>query len=227
VLSVAERVRTALMSRSDASTVFLGRNETGAPRDDHQHAFILPEANGAHGHVTHITLYAKMGFDDGARRAMDGLRKVWGHGGHDARLVLVGLGQPEDFAGSDVREGQCPLFMSARVWVSRTPFVSTRHVKAKTDARGLRVGSPEHDLRRLLVESGLPDPESVTAVPDTDLGGKRTRWLAFKTERQRGNGARASAVGRGFRVVFPRVVTGPIAVGYGAHFGLGCFVPEP
>jgi hypothetical protein len=44
---------------------------------------ILPEANGAHGHITHVTLYAPTGFDETARRAMDGLRDVWGRGGHE------------------------------------------------------------------------------------------------------------------------------------------------
>lgn len=36
---------------------------------------------------------------------------------------------------------------------------------------------------------------------------------------------RAGVHGVGFRVVFPVAVRGPIAVGYGAHFGLGHFVP--
>ncbi len=225
-ISVAERVRAALMCRSDAGPVFSGRDADGEPRDDHEHAFILPEANGAHGHVTHVTLYAKMGFDQDARRAMDELRKVWGRGGHDMRLVLLGLGEPEDFAGADLRQGQCPLFLSSRVWVSRTPFIPTRHAKAKVDLDGIQVGSPEHDLRRLLIENGFPGPESITPVMATQLGGKRTRWLEFRAERTRGGGRRVSGGGYGFRIVFPRAVNGPIALGYGAHFGLGCFLPE-
>jgi CRISPR-associated endonuclease/helicase Cas3 len=31
---------------------------------------------------------------------------------------------------------------------------------------------------------------------------------------------------KGFRIEFPEIVRGPIAIGYGAHFGLGLFVPE-
>lgn len=157
---------------------------------------------------------------------MDGLREVWGKGGHDLRLVLLGLGDPEDFAGVDLKQGHCPLFMSSKVWVSRTPFIPTRHPKDKTDEHGRQVGSPEHDLRRLLVENGYPKPESVTAVRETVLGGKPTRWLAFRTERPRGGGRRGGGGGYGFRIVFPQAVRGPIALGYGSHFGLGSFLPD-
>lgn len=231
-LSLADRVRAALMSRSDAIIVFSGKDEHGQPLSGNRHAFVLPEANGAHGRITHVTLYAPMGFDETARRAMDGLRDVWGRGGHAVQLVLLGVGQPEDFAGTNLAAGQCPLFVTSDTWVSRTPFVPTRHAKTKAgrapklDEQGLQIGSPEHDLRRLLRERGFPEPVSVEPVDATDLGGKRVRWLEFKTLRHRGEGARSMNRGFGFRVVFPEAVRGPIAVGYGAHFGLGGFGPE-
>ncbi len=229
-LSVAERVRAALMSRSDAALVFAGKDDREVPLEGNEHAYVLPEANGAHGRVTHVTLYAPMGFDDVARRAMDGLRNVWGRGGHPVQLVLIGVGQPRDFAGLDLGAGQCPLLVEGTTWTSRTPFVPTRHPKAnrrgepKLDVQGLQIGSPEHDLRRLLVAAGFPEPQSVEALDGTELGGKRVGWLDFKTVRFRGEGARAANRGFGFRVVFPEPVRGPIAVGYGAHFGLGGFV---
>lgn len=31
--------------------------------------------------------------------------------------------------------------------------------------------------------------------------------------------------GYGFRITFPDSVDGPLALGYGAHFGLGLFIP--
>ncbi len=228
-LSLADRVRAALMSRSDATIVFSGKDEQGRPLTGNQHAFILPEANGAHGRITHVTLYAPMGFDETARRAMDSLRDVWGRGGHAVQLVLLGVGQPEDFAGTNLAAGQCPLFVTSDTWVSRTPFIPTRHAKTKAggapklDEHGLQIGSPEHDLRRLLRRAGLPEPVSIEPVDATDLGGKPVRWLEFKTLRHRGEGARSTNRGFGYRLVFPEPVRGPIAVGYGAHFGLGVF----
>lgn len=230
-LSLADRVRTALMSRSDGAQVFSGKSEAGEPLQGNRHAFILAEANSRHGRISHVTLYAPMGFDDTARSAMDGLRNVWGRGGHDVQLVLLGVGHPEDFAGMNVGVGQCTLFATSNTWVSRTPFIPTRHAKAtrrgepKLDDNGLQVGSPQHDLRRLLRAEGFPEPVNVTPVESTNLGGKQVRWLEFRTLRQSGVGARSTNRGFGFRVVFPTMVRGPVAVGYGAHFGMGVFEP--
>jgi CRISPR-associated protein Csb2 len=230
----AERVRVGLLSHSDGAPVFTGRDPTsGDLLAGHRHAFILPEANGRDGHITHVTLYARMGFDDRARAALERLRGVWQRSGHDLQLVLLGLGEREDFAGVRTEAGQCALLAIADSWVSRTPFVPTRHPKhrgtgePKIDEHGLIIGSPEHDLIRLLLEQGFPRPVRVERISDTNLGGKPIRWLAFHTRRKKGHGRRASVHGVGFRLVFPSPVRGPIAVGYGAHFGLGCFVPAP
>lgn len=233
-LPFAEKIRQSLMSRSDGHPVFSGKTDTGTPLSGNQHAFIHCEANGRHGHITHITLHAKMGFDDRARAALDGLRKVWGHGGHDVQLLLLGVGQPESFAGLDTEAGHCPLLSRASVWESRTPFVPTRHRKVnrqgvpKVDDDGLQIGSPEHDLWRLLAEAGYPTPSRLESIESTNLAGKETRWLEFRTLRKTGEGARGSNRGFGFRITFNEPVEGPIALGYGAHFGLGVFQPaEP
>lgn len=232
-VAVAERVRMALLKWADGAAVFAGHDADG-PLRGHRHAFFLPEANGRQGHITHVTIYAAMEFEDQALRALHRLPKVWGHGGHDIQTVLIGVGKPESFAGEDLEAGQCPLLVESAVWVSRTPFIPTRHPKAtragepKLDETGLQIGSPEHDLRRLLreLDRGYPEPLRVEPTAGTNLGGKQVRWSAFRVQRNDGGeGRRASRVGYGFRVEFPEPVRGPIAVGYGAHFGLGVFVP--
>lgn len=232
---LTEKLRSSLVKYSDGAPVFVGKTGN-QPMVGHQHAFLLPEANGADRSVTHITVHAPMGFDAHARAALERVRKVWGHGGHDVQLVLAGVGGPGDFgpvdaAALDLSAGHCPLFAESRVWVSRTPFVSTRHPKRHRDGRpklnsaDLHVGSPEHDLRRLLHGAGLI-PETIEPVQATRLGAKDLRWLEFRLDRRTGGGRRGQAVGHGFRLHFAEPVKGPIALGYGAHFGLGLFVPE-
>ncbi len=230
-LPFSEKIRQALMKYSDGHPVFSGKTEDGSPLQGNQHAFILPEANGEHGRITHVTLSAPMGFDGEAHNALDHLRKVWGHGKHTTQLILLGVGQPKDFAGSDLRAGLCPLLCESSVWESRTPFVPTRHAKntrqgqPKLDETGLQIGSAEHDLKRLLADQGYPIPKRVDSIKTTDLNGKKTRWLQFRTLRRSGGGARGANQGFGFRIIFDRRVLGPIALGYGAHFGLGMFTP--
>lgn len=231
-LYLAANLRKALMSHSEAAPVFSGKSPEGEPLKGNRHAFILPEAYGDHGRISHVTLYAPMGFDDVARRALAELRRLWSRTGHAQQLVLLGIGTPEEFAGSDQGAGQCPLFASSTTWLSCTPFVPTRHAKttrsgeAKVDEYGVQIGSPEHDVRRLLVEAEHPEPVSIEPMTSTILGGKPTGWLQFKTVRNVGAGARTANRGYGFRLRFAAPVRGPIVVGYGAHFGLGLFVPE-
>lgn len=232
-ISLAEKIRQALIKCSDGHRVFTGKDEEGTPSTGNRHAFILPEASGKHGRVSHVTLHAPRGFDERARAALERLGRVWGHGGHDIQLILLGVGRPEDFAGLDAGAGHCPLVVEAITWESRTPFVPTRHAKVnrqgkpRVDGSGLQIGSPEHDLRRLLREGGFPEPVAVEPVNATDLGGKHTPWLRFRTIRKLGDGARGANRGFGFKITFAEPVRGPIALGYGAHFGLGQFVPAP
>ena len=227
-VSVAERVQQALLARfpkGSVPDVITGRDKDGKPSSGHRHAFILCEMNGPRDAITHVTVFAPAGFDTPARRALESLRKVWGHGGHDLQLVLLGFGERNTF--EDAR-----LLGEAKVWRSLTPFVSTRHLKThrdgrpKLDADGWPIGSPAHDLRRLMAEAHLPVPVKVEEVPEISINSRRLRPLAFQTERQHGNGTRAHQLPSAFRITFAEPVAGPLAFGYGAHFGLGLFVPD-
>jgi CRISPR-associated protein Csb2 len=230
-LSVAERLHQALSHLSDGATVFTGCDSSKRPLQGHRHVYMLCETHNRAGTITHVTLYAAMGFDRQARQALDKLHRVWGHGGHDLQLVLLGVGQPRDVAGTKQDADACTLFGPAQVWQSYTPFVTTRHPKTyrdgrpKLDATGLQIGSPVHDLRRLLAEVNCPAPVRIEPMSMALLGGKSVSWLTFRTQRVHGDGRRATNRGYGFRLTFPHPVSGPLAVGYGAHFGLGMFVP--
>lgn len=230
-LFVAERqLRPALLKLSDGAQVFLGRDESGEPLEGNGHVHLLCEAAGGSGdagRISHLLLHAPMGFDPAARKALLKLRKVWGFGGHDLQLVLQGIGNAADF-DQPLRDGGSDLCRESTTWESVTPFVPTRHPKVRggrpaLDEEGRWVGSAEHDVRRLLDTAGLPTPSSVTELPQANLGGTQIRWAHFRTLRTAGGGPRSAASPVGFRIVFPVPVRGPLALGYGAHFGLGVF----
>lgn len=77
---------------------------------------------------------------------------------------------------------------------------------------------------RELRNRGLPEPVNIERV-DGYKTDKRPqfRWLEFHTRRLRkeseGHGL------AGFEIEFAEEVRGPIAVGFGCHFGLGLFMP--
>ena len=236
-ISVADRVHVSLVKYSDGSSVFTGCDGNNQPLKDHRHAHIFLESNlalgkGKRGDITHVTIYSPRGFGCGERQALDRLTKIWGHGGHDLQLILLGVGKPADFAGNELNHGQCPLFCRSSSWISRTPFIPTRHPKAtragvpKRDDNGLQIGSPEHEVRRLLRERGFPEPLRIDRVESIDLAGHETRWLHFRRERKQGEGRKSTNMGYGFKIEFEEEVSGPIAIGYGCHFGLGLFVPD-
>lgn len=239
---VARKAHRALMSLSDGAQVFRGKDEDGAPLRGHPHAHIFCEANRPRrGHITHLTLWAPMGFDEDALRTLERFQQLHEsrHGDFPAlQLVLLGVGQPEDFAGTRRAAGQCAELECARVWRSRTPFVPTRHPKGKLDPAtgelGLEEGSPAHDLWRLIGSDAraLPSPTRLETVEDdptlggVELAGKHVRWLEFKTTtRHHRRGRRATHRGWGFCVNFPEPVRGPLCFGYGRHYGLGLFEP--
>jgi CRISPR-associated protein Csb2 len=49
--------------------------------------------------------------------------------------------------------------------------------------------------------------------------------LEFQSQRFHGQGLRGGRSGTAFRLTFAEPISGPLALGYGAHFGLGLFVP--
>ncbi len=222
-LPQTERLHQSLVKHSDQSPRFTGCDTEGQPLQGHGHAYLLPECDPVHGYVTHITLFARDGFSLRERRAMEAVRRLWSREGM-LGLSLLGIGMGDDFAA-------LPFFRAAKRWRSVTPFISTRHPKthrdgrAKHDANQLAIGSPEHDLRRLLALQGWPAPASITPLPSLQLSSRRVPWLDFVHERKLGDGRRSTAAPTGFEITFESPVSGPLALGYAAHFGLGLFAP--
>lgn len=144
---LADKVHAALVSLSDGSSVFAGCDEQGRPLQGNRHAHVFCESNsglgkGIDGEITHITIYAPMGFESEDQKALKDLNWVWGGDDLEIRVIMLGFGQPQDFGGLDPERGQSPMLALSRSWVSRTPFVPTRHPKVtragviKRDSRG-------------------------------------------------------------------------------------------
>ncbi|RAL21290.1 type I-U CRISPR-associated protein Cas5/Cas6 [Lujinxingia litoralis] len=228
-----EKLHKTLASRTDDNVTLTGVDALGRPLKGHQHAFVFAEANDpVTDRITHLNVWAPAGFSEQAqRRVLDGVQRLWGKDGHDLQLILLGVGTPEDFGGFNARAGQAPIYGESKVWRSLTPFVGTRHPKkrkngeAKRDARGLTIGGDAHDLLRLLKLQGFPEVERIEALDALPIAGRQVRWLEFATRRPRGGGKRGPNHGTGFAIEFAEPVRGPIAVGYGAHYGLGLFSP--
>ncbi|MBD3174193.1 MAG: type I-U CRISPR-associated protein Cas5/Cas6 [Armatimonadia bacterium] len=231
-LRIGELVRRALLSRSDGAPVFVGRDAAGQPLEGHQHAYYLACDDDDDGRLDHVVIYATGGFDKKARAGLGALRELTRKDGlPPLRTVFEGFSEPEDVGGFDRGGIRSPALARDRVWVSRTPYLLTRHPKTyrtgepKLDDAGLQIDGPEHQLRRELALRGLPEPVSIEPLKGTRAHGRWIRWLHFTRHRsRRGGGAKFGSQPFGFRIEFPEEVEGPIALGYAAHYGLGLFV---
>ena len=242
--------RQALQQNGDdpelatAAPVLSGKSPDGKPLRDqgfnHRHAHILCEASNDF-RLTQMTIVAQMGFTPEDELAIERLvnRKLarplqWN--GYEVQLVLLGIGHPPDFGGMTEKAGQSRLLATSSVWESRTPFVLTRHLTRKglpstesiaADPK-LKQALIDEVRRELKNRSQFQEYAAETVIEPlleqgTYLNGHFTSWLKFRRERLKGGGSKVGSTGFGFRLTFPNPVTGPIALGYGCHFGLGVF----
>jgi CRISPR-associated protein Csb2 len=222
-IAVGDCVRGALVAHSDGHPTFLGRMD-GEPRTGHGHAFFLPADDDGDGRLDRIVICARDGFDERALGALERLHRapVWGYGGPDLRMTWLATCRAEDVGGlvGESMHGRAAQLGLARIWESHTPFVPPRFPRKHG---GRAADTVEAQARRMIAGLGLPAPATITplAGEETPAG---VPWERFLLRRQRGGGACGLVRGHGLRLVFDRPVRGPIALGYGAHQGLGQFV---
>lgn len=214
--------------RPNAPGVISGRGPDGCPLRDgsHPHAFWLPEDADGDGEIDHVTIYAEAGFEPRVRARLDRVTALWlaprrrrpsdeedpadETGRREWRLALEGFGRPENFA-------ETALFGPARSWTSATPFLAAGHLKA--------AGYPG-EVRRLLARRGIvtdPATVSVELLVGIPIRNRERRPIHFHRFRSRGGERQFDTTGAFLRLTFPQPVPGPLALGYGSHFGLGLF----
>lgn len=216
----AETARRALSSwraGTSYSPALTGKTREGEPLKGHEHAHFFVTDEDGDGRADHLTVYAACGFNRDDVEALGHLRSVKRYGGlPNVRAVLLGLGAREDFKDA-------PVFESARRWRSVTPFSLPRYASRGGGKPPRPRDLPEAQLARELRSRGLPEPATVTLVEGYEASGRPLiRWLEFHTRR-----LRKEAEGHGlagFEIEFAEEVTGPLALGFGCHFGLGLFV---
>lgn len=230
-VKLGEVFRQALMARvaEPVPAVLSGRDEAGAPLRDpqHAHAFFLPEDHDEDGLIDHLLLYARPGFCHAVRRAADGLHTLWikdraprdadeatEQGRREWRVALEGFGTVTQFNDS-------ALLRPSRIWASVTPYLRPRYLKGK---------DPVEQTRRMVCAEcehrGWPVPDVQYEIDDgrsIRTGGQTRNVLAFHRFRGRRGLTQPDRTGLALRLEFPQEISGPLALGFGCHFGLGLF----
>ncbi len=203
-----------------------GRDEDGKPLKDpfHAHAFWLPEDADDDGWIDHISVFIAGGMNAEIQTALDRITRLWlppkqrpkddpAELGDSVewRLALEGFGKPADFAGG------ARIFDISSRWRSVTPFLAAGHLK--------RAGYPG-EVRRLLKRRGVDASDvEVSELGEISVGGAPRRAIHFHRFRSRGREAQPDTGGALLSIALPEAIEGPLAIGYGSHFGLGLFIP--
>lgn len=211
-LRIGELMRIAVMSRAKhlfgadkIPAIFSGHDMPEGNR--HRHAFYLPWDSNCDGHIDRVLLHVPDGMQAEARRIVEGVRKLWIHDGGEWCLILESVGGPEIAS---------ILTQPSKVWESVTPYLHPWHVKKGFDI--------EAQIKRECRKRGTPEPVSLESFYEVEVGkNRKRRTIHFRRFRNRRVLIQPDRLGSFWRLSFTEPVQGPLALGFGCHFGLGLF----
>lgn len=175
----------------------------------HEHLYYLPEDADGDGCIDHIVVFRRGGLDNRTLRVLVALRRLWAGPLGEWRVIEHWIARAGEPLGSIVRP--------SRVWVSATPFLCPRHVKPGFSAAD--------QIRWQCAEAELPPPECVEPAGVVRSDGRAPDPAEFRWTRIGSQLRPPDRRGGFWRIVFPSPVAGPVALGFGCHFGLGAFRP--
>lgn len=177
-------------------------------RNRHEHLFCLPEDADGDGRIDHIIAFCRGGFDNRTLRCLAALEHLWAGAWGEWEVLEHWIAKPGETLGT--------LTGLSRQWLSVTPFFPPRHLKRKYDEAA--------QIRWQCFQMGLPEPLEITQA-DNDTTSTRISPSNFRMLRSGQENMPPVRTGGYWRLDFAGPVPGPIALGYGCHFGLGAFRP--
>ncbi|EIT71382.1 MULTISPECIES: type I-U CRISPR-associated protein Csb2 [Hydrocarboniphaga] len=190
----------------------------------HGHAFWLPEDADRDGFIDHLIVHAPDGLSDRSLRVLNELRQIRRGEQDMLQLMLEGIGSAKLFAAAT------PYVAPGTVWESATPYLFPWHLKPRElRSREAKEAAVEVQIRREW-EARFGSHaviERIEFMPTVKLkGGKRLHSLQFHRFRKKKTEVmQPDTYGQLLRLYFSKPMQGPIALGFGCHFGLGLFGP--
>jgi CRISPR-associated protein Csb2 len=214
-VKVGEALRDALVRLSSkvldgdpAPPVFAGHRSGGD--NDHRHAYYLPEDSDDNGLIDHLVVHADEGFGEAEEEALAALRRLWLKSGEgEWQVVLEAVETRETLAAAT------PLLGTATTWTSVTPYLHPWFVKKRLTV--------EDQLRRECALRGLPEIEEAEPLESVPVGGRERRPVHFHRFRSKRGLTQPDTRGSFWSLTFAESTPGPLALGFGCHFGLGLF----
>lgn len=180
------------------------------PSDNrHEHAFFISEHD-QRGRIDHILVHTAGGLDSKTLNAMKGLRRLYTRDGREWQAWFEGAGDIQDFLG----KSDC--LASGKVWRPVTPYLHPWHLKKN-------FGIAEQVRRECRLRK-LPELEAIRFLPEITVGSRPRRPVHYHRFRSKRGLVQPDTHGSFLELVFPEPVAGPLALGFGSHYGLGLFI---
>ena len=190
----------------------------------HGHAFWLPEDSDRDGFIDHFIVHAPGGLSDRSLRVLNELRQIR-RGEQDVLpLMLEGVGSSKLFAAAT------RYIAPSTTWESVTPYLFPWHMRPRDfRSREAKESAIATQIRREWEArfGSRVAIERVEFLPTVKLkGGKRLHSLQFhRFRKKKTDVVQPDTYGQLLKLHFSEPVQGPIAMGFGCHFGLGLFGP--
>jgi CRISPR-associated protein Csb2 len=191
----------------------------------HGHAFWLPEDADQDGAIDHLIVHVQDGLSPEAVRALIALNSLKRDEGEPLRLMLEGIGTAQ-MIGTASR-----LLQASKSWCSVTPYLHPWHLsKAELRSVSATRTAIEEQIRkewsqRAGSRSAIERIEFAEHI-EVSRGGRKLRPLQFHRFRRKRGLVQPDTLGRAVTLHFEEPVSGPVALGFGCHFGLGLFAPQ-
>jgi CRISPR-associated protein Csb2 len=193
--------------------------------EDHSHAFWIAEDADTDGYIDHVIVFAESGLPKTLIAALAEADKIFLGRSNEWQLIPNWMG----------RRAPGGLFGPANVWRSMSPYIPPWWQAPRKGGKIREDYLPANQLRKEIVnrrqptlaDTPLPTPlrisfqttidrlpeipacDFITTFPDPTRAARRPK----------------DALAVGAEIIFDRPIWGPLAFGYGAHFGLGVFEP--
>ena len=178
----------------------------------HLHAHYLSDDSDGDGCIDRGLIFAPSGIGEVVENVLEAVTG-FSLAGHRVRLTPASQGS---FDGER-------LIGPAKVWIAATPFVTRLWWHTKT-GKPRADFAPRSQIRIELADRARPEPAGIAFLQSMTVGATDCQPEKFAIDPSH-DPPPGDAVATCPVLTFPKPVQGPIALGYGAHFGLGLFRP--
>lgn len=210
VRAAAIRAADGINAQGGVPTAISGHGSEGEL--NHQHAFYLPEDADGDGFIDHVLIHATGGLSAHAVAALERIHRLWTReGSQQWEVVFEGAWEHPRASASVYAE-------AATTWSSVTPYLHPWHAKPTFTV--------DDQIRRECAGRGLPEPAEIGVLDSIVIRGRERRAVHFHRFRSRRGLTQPDRRGWLRTIVFTAPIEGPLALGFGCHYGLGLFAPD-